>query len=165
MTAMPSTTHRGLPAPAVWLALRAPEEKCVRSKLHGFTLIELMITVAVVAILSAIAYPSYQEYVLRSRRVEAQSLLGEAAARQERWRAQNGGYTSSVANLRLPRGDKSENGHYTLTMATAANDGGYTLKATRTGRQASDRRCGDYTLNALGVKGISPLGTVEDCWR
>ena len=74
------------------MALRAPEEKCVRSKLHGFTLIELMITVAVVAILSAIAYPSYQEYVLRSRRVEAQSLLGEAAARQERWRAQNGGY-------------------------------------------------------------------------
>ncbi len=51
---------------------------------RGFTLIELMITVAVVAILSAIAYPSYQEYVLRSRRVEAQSLLGEAAARQER---------------------------------------------------------------------------------
>lgn len=59
----------------------------MRKEAAGFTLIELMITVAIVAILSAIAYPSYQEYVLRTRRVEAMDLLGEAAARQERWRA------------------------------------------------------------------------------
>src|SRR5258707_14291307 len=85
---------------------------------------------SVVAILSAIAYPSYQEYVLRSRRVEAQSLLGEAAARQERWRAQNGGYTSSVAHLRLPRGDKSENGPHTPTKGTGAKDGGVTAQCT-----------------------------------
>lgn len=136
-----------------------------KSKLRGFTLIELMITVAVVAILSAIAYPSYQEYVLRSRRVEAQSLLGEAAARQERWRAQNGNYTTTVANLKLAWGAKSENGYYTLTMAAVSNDGGYTLTATRTGSQTSDRRCGDFTLNALGVKGMSNAGTVADCWR
>ncbi|WP_267966983.1 type IV pilin protein [Delftia tsuruhatensis] len=137
----------------------------MRNRLQGFTLIELMITVAVVAILSAIAYPSYQEYMLRSRRVEAQSLLGEAAARQERWRAQNGSYTSTVANLRLAWGDKSENGYYTLTVASVANDGGYTLTATRTASQTSDRRCGDYTLNALGVKGMSSGGSVGDCWR
>jgi type IV pilus assembly protein PilE len=128
-------------------------------------LIELMITVAVVAILSAIAYPSYQEYLLRSRRVEAQSLLGEAAARQERWRAQNGGYTTTVADLKLAWGNGSENGYYTLTIVAVANDGGYTLTAARTGSQASDRRCGDFTLNALGVKGMSSGGTVADCWR
>ncbi len=60
---------------------------------------------------------------------------------------------------------RTEGQHGELRGAQDANEGGYTLKATRTGRQASDRRCGDYTLNALGVKGISPLGTVGDCWR
>ena len=74
----------------------------------GFTLIELMIVVAVVAVLAAIAYPSYQEYVMRSRRLEGQSLLNEAAARQERWRAQNGTYLTSgtaaqiAEKLKLP---------------------------------------------------------------
>src|SRR5256885_14610587 len=83
-----------------------------------------MITVAVVAILSAIAYPSYQEYVLRSRRVEAQSLLGEAAARQERWRAQNGGHTNPLAHPRTPRGDKAQKRPHTPTKAPAAQEGG-----------------------------------------
>ncbi|QPS10096.1 type IV pilin protein [Delftia acidovorans] len=139
------------------------KEHCVRKKAAGFTLIELMITVAIVAILSAIAYPSYQEYVLRTRRVEAMDLLGEAAARQERWRAQNGGYTTTIANLKLAHGDKSEHGYYTLSIAAAAGDGGYTLKATRTGSQVADGKCGDFTLNALGVKGVS-VGTVAVCW-
>ena len=53
-------------------------------KQTGFTLIELMITVAVIAILAAVAMPSYREYVLRGNRLEAQSLLSDAAARQER---------------------------------------------------------------------------------
>lgn len=131
---------------------------------RGFTLIELMITVAVVAILSAIAYPAYQEYIVRSRRVEAQSLLNDAAARQERWRAQNGSYTTTVANLRLAYGDQSEHGFYTLTMAKVANDGGYTLTATRSGSQTADQRCGNFTLNAAGIKGVS-AGTVGSCWR
>lgn len=131
---------------------------------RGFTLIELMITVAVVGILAAIAYPSYQEYILRSRRAEAQSLLGEAAARQERWRAQNGSYTTTVANLRLAYGDKSEHGFYTLTMDRVAGDGGYTLTATRSASQAADKRCGNFSLNAVGIKGVS-AGTVADCWR
>lgn len=130
----------------------------------GFTLIELMITVAVVGILAAIAYPSYQEYLLRARRAEAQSLLGEAAARQERWRAQNGSYTTTVAHLRLAYGDQSEHGFYRLTMDRVAGDGGYTLTATRAASQAADKRCGNFTLNALGIKGVS-MGTVDSCWR
>lgn len=143
---------------AVRPLLRAPLAQ------RGFTLIELMITVAVVGILTAIAYPSYLEYIIRSRRVEAQSLLNDAAARQERWRAQNGSYTTTVANLRLAYGDQSEHGFYTLTIAKVANDGGYTLTATRSGSQSADRHCGNFTLNAVGIKGVS-TGTVESCWR
>jgi len=144
----------------------------VRNAEKGFTLIELMIVVAVIAILSAIAYPSYQEYVKRSRRTEAQSLLNEAAAREERWRAQNGSYmtgttAADIAKLKLPNVDRSENGYYTLAIAVVANDGGYTLTATRAGAQTSDTKCGNFTLDATGKKGIaaSTPGTVAACWR
>lgn len=146
----------------------------MRSAQKGFTLIELMIVVAVVAILAAIAYPSYQEYVRRTRRVEAQSLLNEAAARQERWRAQNGSYMAEAgdeAKLKLPHVSgtavTSEHGYYTLSVSQVADDGGYTLQATRRGAQTSDTRCGDFTLDALGRKGIAAgtPGTVDQCWR
>ncbi|MBF5005089.1 type IV pilin protein [Diaphorobacter sp. NR2-3-3-1] len=130
----------------------------------GFTLIELMITVAVVGILAAIAYPSYQEYVIRSRRTEGMALLSDAAAKQERWRAQNGSYTTTVSDLRLGHGDLSEREYYKLTITA---DNGYTLTATRNGAQVADKKCGNFTLNALGAKGMEAgkPGTVKDCWR
>lgn len=146
----------------------------MRNAEKGFTLIELMIVVAVIAILAAIAYPSYQEYVKRSRRLEGQSLLNEAAARQERWRAQNGTYMTSnaptdIAKLKLPYGAQSEHGYYTLSIAVDAggNDGGYTLTATRAGVQLADTKCGEFTLDATGKKGmvVGKPGTVADCWR
>lgn len=147
----------------------------MRNVENGFTLIELMIVVAVVAILAAIAYPSYQEYVVRSRRVEGQSLLSEAAARQERWRAQNGSYlTDGTAKqiadkLKLPYSEKSEHGYYTLgvTKAVDGSDGGYSLAAVPTGAQAADKKCGTFTLDATGKKNIATgtPGTVELCWR
>jgi type IV pilus assembly protein PilE len=143
-----------------------------RQSAKGFTLIELMIVVAVVAILAAIAYPSYQEYVMRSRRVEGQALLNDAAARQERWRAQNGSYMTvqaDLAKLKLPNVDKSENGYYTLSVTAAVDgsDGGYTLKAQRALSQTADKRCGDFTLNATGKKDMASgtPGTVTGCWR
>ncbi|MDQ7956619.1 MAG: type IV pilin protein [Pseudomonadota bacterium] len=143
----------------------------MRRSASGFTLIELMIVVAVIAILAAIAYPSYQEYVMRSRRVEGQALLNDAAARQERWRAQNGSYMTDQANiakLKLPNGDKSQNGYYNLKVSAVGDgsDGGYTLKAERAPTQA-DKRCGDFTLTATGKKDLASgtPGTVAQCWR
>jgi len=147
------------------------KEKPVRNAEKGFTLIELMITVAIVGILAAIAYPSYTEYVMRSRRVEGQNLLNDAAARQERFRAQNGKYATpdevNDLKLKLPKGTASENGYYTLIPSVAADDGGYTLEARRAGAQQADRKCGDFTLNAKGIKGMAAdtPGTAESCWR
>jgi len=132
----------------------------VRSHL-GFTLVELMIVVVVVAILASIALPSYQEYIRRSRRAEAQALLNDAAARQERYRAQNGRYTDDVLKLRLPWGDKSENGYYLLTATVSGLS--YTLMAAPQKAQVNDK-CGDFILSSAGEKSNS-AGTTEDCWR
>lgn len=137
----------------------------MRNAEKGFTLIELMITVAIVALLAAIAYPSYTEYVMRSRRVEGQNLLNDAAARQERWRAQNGSYTTTATDLKLP----TSTSYYTLVLSAASDgsDGGYTLKAQRAGVQASDSKCGDFTLDAKGKKDVAAgtPGTAANCWR
>src|SRR5690554_6942881 len=111
----------------------------------GFTLIEVMIVVAIIGILAAIAYPSYDEYVKRGNRTEGQALLMDVAARQERYFSQNNEYADTAAKLNVST--NSETGKYTLTIATTD---GYTLTATQ---QFNDTKCGNLTLNALGVKG------------
>lgn len=133
---------------------------------QGFTLIEMMIVVAIIGILAAIAYPSYQEYILRSNRAEGQALLNDAAARQERYFAQNNAYitaTTDVTKLGLA-GAISTTGRYALSIAAgAAADGGYLLTVAPQGAQTADTRCGNLTLNAVGVRGAG--GDVNTCWR
>ena len=133
---------------------------------QGFTLIELMITVAIIAILAAVAYPSYNEYVQRGHRSEGQALLNDTAALQERFYAQNFAYVTATADIatKLRGKASSPTGKYNLTLgAGAATDGGYLLTATQ---QFSDTACGNLTLNALGVRGRTGSGkTVAECWR
>lgn len=125
----------------------------------GFTLIELMITVVVVAILAAIALPSYQEYITRARRTEGMALLNEAAARQERYRAQNGTYADTVSQLGMQA--QSENKHYQLVIV----DTSYALRAEGQNAQAKDKKCGNLTLNSQGIKGATGSDTAANCWR
>lgn len=105
---------------------------------RGFTLIELMIVVVIIAILAGIAYPSYDEYVKRGNRTEGQALLSEAAATQERYFSQNNTYITTQADIgklhmRNTSGTtvKSSTGKYSLTVDTVANDGGYRLIANQ----------------------------------
>lgn len=129
---------------------------------HGFTLIEVMIVVAIVGILAAIAYPSYQEFVKRGNRTEGQAFLSEVAARQERYFAQNNEYTNDVGKLNLKNGSTSETGKYELSIDEIDGDGGYTLTAEE---QFNDDACGDLTLTATGVKGVSGSKATADCWK
>ena len=133
---------------------------------RGFTLIEMMIVVAIIGTLAAIAYPSYDEYVKRGNRTEGQALLSDASARQERYFAQNNAYITAdadVAKLGLKNGNKSETNKYTLVLSKVAGDGGYTLTAQQ---GFNDAKCGNLTLDALGKKERTGTDkTAAECWR
>lgn len=139
----------------------------------GFSLMELMITLAIVGILASIAYPSYQEQVAKSRRTEASGALLSAAQALERYYSANGRYTATAAGSTLPSvflTKVPENGtaYYTVASSSASANA-FTLKASRAGVMASDS-CGDFTLDETGSLAITdkPAGsskTISDCWR
>ena len=130
---------------------------------RGFTLIELMIVVAVVAILAAIALPSYREYVARGHRAEARAGLMQAAHWLERAATATGRYPLAADFPAVLTSVTS--GGYTISRDTAGGDTTFTLTATRNnpGPQANDR-CGDFTLTNAGARGQAHASTSEDCW-
>ena len=141
-------------------------------KQSGFTLIEMMIVVAIVGILAAISYPSYRDYVERAGRADGKAKLLEIMQAQERFYSQNQTYTANLGAGGLGYGVAanaavaSDEGRYSITAAVC---GGaiarcVALTADAVGAQANDTRCGDLTLDSLGTKGEGGTLTVQDCW-
>lgn len=130
-------------------------------KQQGVTLVELMIVVLIVGILSAIAYPSYQDHVERGRVSEGRVALTSAANLMERCYSTRGTYIDCPA-LNSPI--ISESGFYSVDDS-AADDNSFTLQATRA-KATSGNQCGNLTLTqsgATGVTGVAPWGA-DRCW-
>lgn len=135
-----------------------------RSTCNGFTLIELMIVLVVVSILAAIAYPSYQQYVNRSKRSDGKNALLELASRQERFYFDNNTYTTSLSDLNYD--STSPEGYYTLSIA-AGNSGNIATSYEMTATPASpfsDAQCGNLSLDSRGVKDRTGSGPMDKCW-
>ena len=127
---------------------------------RGFTLIELMITVAVVAILASIALPSYNQYVLRSRRAQAKADLVEVAQQLERFHTVQNTY----AGMTLPFEQSPRDGtsRYTISLSAKATASAFTLQAVPTTGQDKDK-CGTLTLDQAGRK-TPTAAKVAGCW-
>lgn len=145
-----------------------------RYQLHGFTLIEVMIAIAIVGILSAIAYPNYTEYIRKSHRSDARAGLLQAQLWMERAATAQGVYpTHDDPNKVLPAslswsGENSK--RYTISMS-ASTKNSFTLTATpKIGTPQEKDKCGTLTLTQTGVKEITskPIGstlTADECWQ
>lgn len=122
---------------------------------RGFTLIEVMIVVAIIGILAAIAYPSYRDQVRRSNRSDAYSALTAMANAQEKFYLANNTYADTLAKLGF--GATSNEGYYQLIIPNA-DATTFTVRATPTGGQADDTDCTQLDLTAAGQK------TPAACW-
>lgn len=126
---------------------------------RGFTLIEIMIVIAIIGIVITIAAPSYTEYLKKGRRAEVVSLLSEQAQTLERFYTRNNVYTGVT-------GLSSGNDFYTITPTLA--DQTFLLTATRkAGTSMATDKCGDFTLTNTGVRGMNNATTgltPKDCW-
>ena len=129
-------------------------------RMRGFTLIELMITILVISILAAIAYPSYTESVRKSRRAQAQADMAELAQNLERWNTVNNTYVGYAVPARLQRSPQQGPTFYTVAVARTANT--FTVTATPAGSHAGDR-CGNLSVNQAGTKAVTGE-SVGYCW-
>jgi type IV pilus assembly protein PilE len=134
------------------MQLRLDSRHAVRKQTLGFTLIELMVTVAVVGILAGIAWPSYRSYIIRSNRSAAQQLMLDIANREEQYMLDARAYATGASalttlNMTVPT-TVSPNYNITVT-AVVGPPVGYLIKATAIGNQVSD---GIITLSSIGAK-------------
>jgi len=133
----------------------------------GFTLIEVLIVVAILGIIASIAIPSYGSYMTKTRRVDAITLLTEVAGEQQRFFSENNRYAETMTDMGYPNAEElSENGYYNVSV-TASTPSSFTVTAQPVagGAQDDDVECGSFTINSAGQKGVAgATKTAQECW-
>jgi type IV pilus assembly protein PilE len=147
------------------------EKNRTRLKAIGFTVVELCVAIAIVALLAKIAYPSFMQYIINGRRADATTALLDLANRMEQYYAANNTFATATIAAGVTATDvltsnASQQGYYTLSIVSSGTTTNtYTIKASRAGAQASDALCGDYQLTSAGVK-TNPSASLPSsrCW-
>jgi type IV pilus assembly protein PilE len=127
-----------------------------RSSILGFTLIELMIAVAIIAVLAMVALPAYFDQIRKSRRADAVALISQVAQAQERWRANNAAYTgdfgTSFLNVRttVASGVTALNESYYTISINSTSATNYRIRAVAAGSQAADTKCAAMEMRVEG---------------
>lgn len=146
---------------------------------RGFTLVELLVTLAILATVTTFAVASYRQYIVRSNRVDATTALLRLTAAQEKFYLQNGQYADGgQLALPLPAGlgmDGTERGFYQLAVTNPDGNPAIGYDATATvdsgGPQRDDEDCWTFSVNEIGVRGAETSGgdddqeVVDRCWR
>jgi len=151
---------------------------CVKQRrVAGFTLIELMVTLVVAAILISIAVPAYQTQVRKSRRTEARNAVMDLAAREERYYSVNNAYTNVALELGYGQDNAAitdrpiGSGYYTVSVTASAADpaatpptrAGFTITAKAVGTQLKDAPCQQFAVDDVGTQTSTPSAT--ECWN
>ena len=134
---------------------------------RGFTLIELMITVAIAAILASIAYPSFMGAIRKGRRAEAVESITRIQQAQEQWRARNSSYTEELGNTGLRISKTTPSGYYTLTVDVpdgALSASQYTIRADAAGSQVADAKCAFLSMSVAGGQLTYDSTSGQACW-
>jgi type IV pilus assembly protein PilE len=128
----------------------------------GFTLIELMIVVVIIAVLMAIAYPSYVQYMIKSRRAAAATCLQERAQLTERY------YTTKLTYVGAPSPAQCDGGlsrFYDVGWRGGDPEARrFVLQAVPQNAQTKDTKCGTLTLDQSGARGVTGTAAASDCW-
>lgn len=146
------------------VTLKTKKPRAMRGR--GFTLVEILVVMAILAILAGVAVPTYIQYLARGYRSEARATLVSAAQWMERWRTERGTYQDGGNPPALPPGlDRSPptgTQRYIITVAAPAANL-FTLSATPIGSFANDA-CGTLTLNNTGLRARTGTESIDTCW-
>ncbi len=131
----------------------------IHSRNRGFSLIELMITIAIIALIATIAFPSYNNYVIKTNRAEGKAITMQVAQTLERCFTRYASYIDEDCSIGNGDSIASENDKFDVSVASTATT--FTLTSTP---DRADPECTTLTLDHRGVRGHSGTGTVDDCW-